>query len=236
MTVARTATSASPASPWPDRRRIAVVTDPPDGWFAPHAEALTHRLRARGHDACSVSRQEEVPAGDIAFYLSCTRLTPPGLLARNRWNLVVHASALPRGRGFSPLAWQVLEGRNDIPLTMITMAREADAGDIVMQRHLRFRGHELNDEMRARMGAEITGMCFELATAPAPPVVRPQEGEPSHYPRRRPADSRLDPHRTLADQFDLLRTVDNDRYPAFFDLRGHRYVLKIHRQHEGEEG
>ena len=33
--------------------------------------------------------------------------------------------------------------------------------------------------------------------------------------------------RTLAEQFNLLRTVDNTRYPAFFDLQGHRYRLHI---------
>jgi methionyl-tRNA formyltransferase len=55
----------------------------------------------------------------------------------------------------------------------------------------------------------------------------PQAGEPTWYARRRAADSRLDPDRTLAQQFDLLRVVDNDRYPAFFDLRGHRYRLRI---------
>jgi hypothetical protein len=31
----------------------------------------------------------------------------------------------------------------------------------------------------------------------------------------------------LSAQFDLLRTVDNDKYPAWFELRGARYVLKI---------
>ena len=25
----------------------------------------------------------------------------------------------------------------------------------------------------------------------------------------------------------LVRTVDNERYPAFFELRGHRYVVRI---------
>ncbi|OAN76626.1 hypothetical protein A8B78_01780 [Jannaschia sp. EhC01] len=192
-------------------------------------------MNAAGHDAQTFDKQADVREGDIAFYLSCTGLTPPNLLARNAWNLVVHASDLPQGRGFSPLVWQVLEGRNDIPLTMITMAEAADAGDIVMQRHLTFQGHELNDEMRTRMGDAIVDMCVDLVTAPTPPTSRAQEGEPSWYDRRRADDSRLDVNKTLAEQFDLLRVVDNDRYPAFFDHRGHRYTLKIERQEEASE-
>jgi hypothetical protein len=35
------------------------------------------------------------------------------------------------------------------------------------------------------------------------------------------------PNRSLAEQCDLLRMVDNDRFPAFFDYRGRGYVLRI---------
>ena len=55
----------------------------------------------------------------------------------------------------------------------------------------------------------------------------PQTGEASYYRRRRPADSQLAPERTLAEQFDLLRVVDNNCYPAFFEWRGRRYQLQI---------
>lgn len=142
---------------------------------------------------------------------------------------MVHASDPPKGRGFSPLVWQVLEGIDDIPLSMITMAEGADEGDIVMSRMLSFGGHELNEEMRDAIGDAIVQMCLELCAAPLPPKSRAQQGEPTRYSRRRAADSQLDPDRSIAEQFALLRVVDNERYPAFFDLHGHRYILKIKR-------
>jgi methionyl-tRNA formyltransferase len=37
----------------------------------------------------------------------------------------------------------------------------------------------------------------------------------------------LDPQKSLAEQFNILRVVDNDRYPAFFEWNGRRYNLKI---------
>lgn len=213
---------------WPNKKKISVIVDPP-GWFTSYAEDIVTKLRESGHDARLVDRQAEAIKGDIAFYLSCTGLTPAEGLARNDWNIVVHASDLPQGRGFSPLVWQVLEGRNDIPLSMILMADAADAGDILMQRSIAFSGHELNDEMRDTMGRAISEMCVDLANSHEPPKLRAQEGIPSWYPRRKSEDSQLDPHRTIAEQFALLRVVDNDRYPAFFDLHGQRYTLKIER-------
>ena len=56
---------------------------------------------------------------------------------------------------------------------------------------------------------------------------QPQHGEASHYRRRRPADSQLDPEHSLAEQFNLLRVVDNQCYPAFFHWRGRRFVLQV---------
>lgn len=54
-----------------------------------------------------------------------------------------------------------------------------------------------------------------------------QFGEPIHYSRRRPADSQLDPERSLAEQFNLLRVGDDQSYPAFFHLGGRRYSVQI---------
>jgi methionyl-tRNA formyltransferase len=206
--------------------RVTVVVDCP-GWFDEFAQLLVERLRDRNHDSTFARSHEEIRSGDVAFYLSCTRITPPEVLALNRLNLVVHASKLPRGRGFSPLVWQVLEGKNSIPLTMIEAAEPVDSGPIHMTSEIQFSGHELNSEMRDVMGQEIVAMCLGYIDGAGYPTPVEQVGEPTFYRRRRSSDSRLDPDRTLGEQFDLLRVVDNERYPAFFDFRGRRFVLRI---------
>jgi len=61
------------------------------------------------------------------------------------------------------------------------------------------------------------------------------ERPPSYYRRRTPDDSRLDPSRSIAEQFDLLRVADPQRFPAFFDLRGHRYVVRIEKAGAADE-
>ncbi len=215
---------------WSRPRAVTVCVDTP-GWFDPFAEQLVEKAAAGGDIARFVRKADEVQSGGVAFYLSCLKITPSEVLARNPHNIVVHASALPQGRGFSPVVWQVLDGKAEIPISMIFAAEQVDSGDIIMVDALRLQGHELNDEIRDGLGTRIVDMCLAYLAQPAPPGGRPQQGEPSWYPRRRAADSRLDPDRSIAEQFDLLRVVDNDRYPAFFDHRGHRYVLRIEREH-----
>ena len=55
-------------------------------------------------------------------------------------------------------------------------------------------------------------------------AAKPQYGEASHYPRRRAADSQLDPELFLEEQFNLLRVVDNQLYLAVFQWRGPRWI------------
>ena len=61
-------------------------------------------------------------------------------------------------------------------------------------------------------------------------TARPQAGEQTHYRRRRPADSQLDPECSLVEQFNLLRVVDNQHYPAFFHWRGQSFRIHVFRK------
>ena len=49
----------------------------------------------------------------------------------------------------------------------------------------------------------------------------------AHYPRRTPDDSNVNIHKSLAEQFDLIRVADPERYPAFFEFRGRKYICRL---------
>ncbi len=211
---------------WVKPRRISVVVDNPS-WFLPYAETLVTAACADGDHAILCRSLEEVREGAVAFYLSCLHVTPAVVLRRNRLNVVVHASDLPKGRGFSPLSWQVEEGKNDITVCLFEATEELDAGPIVYREIMHFEGHELLTEMRD-VGARLyVDLCLRLLAEPSPPEGVPQRGEPTFYPRRTNQNNRLDPNKSLAEQFNKLRVSDNERFPAFFDWRDHRYIIRI---------
>lgn len=216
----------SPPSWWHRPRQITVLVDNPS-WVLPYAERIVQQTREAGDDATLARSHDEVGTGVVAIFLGCVRLSPPEVLARNRRNLVIHESDLPRGRGFAPLTWQVLEGRHDIPVCLLEAGDVADGGPIIYREHLHFQGNELIPEMREALGGLYERMIARYLAAPVPPEGTAQQGDTTSYRRRHPRDSALDPGKTLAEQFDLLRVVDNERYPAFFDHRGRRYRLQI---------
>lgn len=207
---------------------VSILSDA-DSWMEPWLERLAGELSAAGHSVTRIHEPAELPEGDLAFFLSLGRLVSPALLRRHVHNLVVHASALPRGRGWSPLTWQILEGATRIPVTLLEAAPGVDAGPVYATGTLEFAGGELLDELHAVLAEETLKLCHDFV-ARYPMVAaeaRAQCGDATFYSRRRPADSRIDPDKTIREQFNLLRVCDASRYPAFFDHAGRRYAITL---------
>lgn len=173
-----------------------------------------------------VSSAKEANGGDLLLLVSCTEKIPSEVRSKYARVLVIHESALPKGRGWSPFAWQILEGANEITISLLEAAEEIDAGDILRQVTVQFDGTELSDELntirdQARIGlAQWAVENFEDAKGVK------QKGEPTFYKRRYPRDSKIDVNRPLAEQFELLRIVE-PRFPAYFEMRGCFYELSV---------
>jgi len=209
--------------------KILILTSP-DQWFIPYAKQLQGKLPESNllYDHSGI---DEVY--DIVYILSYHKIIPMEQLAANRHNIVIHASALPKGKGWAPMFWQVLEEKNEIPFTMFEASSGVDDGDIYMQEILHLTGYELNDALRDKQANFIIEMCLKfIKNYEKYKSVKAQNGEESFYSKRSVKDSELDVDKTIKEQFNLLRIVSNDDYPAFFEIDGHKYILKIEKASE----
>lgn len=196
-------------------------------WAARHAAA---------HEMSLLRAARECPGGDVLFLVSCTEIVRPEVRTLYRHAVVLHASDLPAGRGWSPHIWDVVEGRTHLTLSMLAVADPFDTGDVWQKRRIELDGTELYDEINRKVfDAEIELMDWLLANADGTRPV-PQTGTPSVRRRRTPEDSRVDPARSIETQFDLLRVCDPERFPAFFDLRGARYEIVLRKVRSPGEG
>jgi len=210
------------------RLSIAVCSDA-DSWLNDVIPPLLLPWLAAGHRCAWAHRADHLPAGDICFYLGYGRIVGRRTRDRYRHNLVVHESALPHGRGWSPMTWQVLEGASRIPVTLLEAVDEVDAGAILWQTWMDLDGTELVDDLRCKQAVATHDLCraFVANDPESADWGAQQHGTPTWYDRRRPPNSALAIDLPLKDQFNLLRVVDNDRYPAFFRFRETVYRLSI---------
>lgn len=169
----------------------------------------------------------DVTGIDVLFILGYTKILPEKFLASNGLNLVIHESALPLGRGFSPVQWQILEGSNEIPVCLIEAASPVDSGEIYGTTSIKLDGHELMPEIRlAQANATKELIISFLSKFPECSKIV-QTGNATHYRRRSREDDRLEPDKTIKAQFNQLRIADNELYPAYFEIDGVRYLLRI---------
>ena len=207
---------------------ISICSDA-SSWINDTAASLIRDWVAAGHDLCWAHDAEALPGGDICFFLSYGKIVGAEILARYKNCLVVHASELPKGRGWSPASWLILEGEHRIPVTLFEAVDQVDAGKIYLQEWITLIGTELVEDWRNLL-AEATAHLTEKFVASYPEVLstaRAQSGQTTFYRRRRAEDSRLSVDQSLGEQFRLLQIVDNDSYPAFFEWMGQEYVLHV---------
>lgn len=211
---------------------IDILTDNPKSWIVPPTEAICVELCRMGLRARRVQSHSELEGGDILILLGCETILPSRLRAKYRHSLVVHESDLPHGKGWSPMTWQVLEGKNRIPVRLIEAVDKVDSGVIHGETEIELEGHELVEELRVKQAMATRNLIVDFVSRYPNLSPKEQSGVESFYPRRTAADSELDVDRTIREQFNLLRVVDNDRYPAFFRINGKKYVLRIEKESE----
>ena len=205
--------------------RVAFLFDPTNCWIAQHLpKYIGDSTKFEFHE---IYDERKVRDFDIVFVLGYTKILKGEILQSNNLLLVVHESDLPRGRGFSPMQWQVLEGVKNITVCLLEVSDEVDTGDIYDKMILSLDGSELYRELRSKQ-AEVTFQLIKrfLSNYPNYNVLQ-QVGEPTFYRRRSPYASKLNADETIRDQFNLLRVCNNKDWPAFFELEGVTYTLKI---------
>jgi len=187
------------------------------------------------HEIELIHDKEELSQGDILFLVSCSQLISEESRQKYRIALVLHASDLPKGRGWSPHIWSIVNGASEVTVCILEANDPVDSGDVWLRKKIEFEGHELLLEINDKLFLAELELMSQVVQSFNQITPEPQVGELGLYMKKRtPEDSQIDPFKTIDEQFNLLRVVDSERYPAFMDYRGKRYLLKIEKDESFE--
>ena len=127
------------------------------------------------------------------------------------------------------MSWQILEGKNKVVISLIEADISVDSGDIYIQELIELNNDELVDDWRELQASKTINLCMKWIHN-YPDIIsnkRIQKGDDSFYRKRTKSDSELDINQTIKEQFDKLRIVDNNKYPAFFLINKKIYTIRI---------
>jgi methionyl-tRNA formyltransferase len=210
-------------------KKVAVLTSK-NSWFVPYAKQFIKILKKKRLSAKLFFDHENISEEfEIVFILSYFKIIPKEFLLKRKHNLVVHESDLPKGKGWAPLFWQILEGKNEIPIVLIEAFERMDEGVIYIKDSILYEGHELHDEIREKQAKKTMDLCLRFIEEYENLKPIKQLGKGTIYKKRTTFDSELDINKTIKEQFNLLRIVNNEEFPAFFYHKGQRYIMKIYK-------
>jgi methionyl-tRNA formyltransferase len=187
-----------------------------------------------GQFAEIVRTSDQAKGGDICFLVSCTEILPKEFMQRYKHVLVIHASDLPKGRGWSPHIWGIIKGQEELTLSLLEASEKVDSGDIWHKsvHHIPkyFLYHEIIEVInKAHIDLIDYAVKHHLTIDPLPQDLKIT---PTYFSKRTPADSEILVHESIASQFDLLRVCDKDRFPSFFYLHGKKFKITIEHSDE----
>ena len=176
-------------------------------------------------------------SGEFLFLVSCTDIINQEIRSRFNHCLVLHASDLPKGRGWSPHIWDIVNCNNVLTLSLLEAEDKVDSGRIWLKTKIHLDGTELFDEINQKLfTAEL--QLIQKAVYEHDLITTYEQDtkvEPYYFPKRLPEDSRINPNESIASQFNLLRVCDSERFPAFFELNGQRYAIKLEKVETSNE-
>lgn len=104
-------------------------------------------------------------APDLIVVAAYGRILPDEMLAYPSMGCInVHSSLLPKFRGAAPINWAILTGERVTGVTVMHMAHDLDAGDIILQRETPIGPDETADALYDRL-AEMGGALVVEAVA-----------------------------------------------------------------------
>ena len=208
-------------------KKILILTEKND-WFYRYAISLSRQLNSKGYVSKVISdHRKEKKKNDVAFILSYYKLVDQNFLEKNKFNIVIHESNLPRGKGWAPLFWQIIEGKNTIDFTVFEVDKSIDGGDFYFKEKMHLKGHELYDEIRDLQAKMRIKCCMKLLRNFKKLKLKKQRGISTYYRKRNKEDAEININKTIKSQFNLLRSVDNNNFPAFFNYKNNKYIIKI---------
>lgn len=139
---------------------------------------------------------------DMIVVAAYGKILPESILQIPPYGCInVHSSLLPKYRGAAPIQWAILNGERETGVTIMHMAKELDAGDIIQWEKTEIGSDETAEELHNRlmeMGAQVLLRSIEAIEAGAATRTKQDASLSSYAPMLTRALSPIDFTRSAA--------------------------------------
>lgn len=146
---------------------------------------------------------------DLVVTAAYGQILPESILQKPKFGCInVHASLLPKYRGGAPIHWALINGEKETGITIMYMAKEMDAGDILAQRSIPIAKDDHVGSLHDRLSLLGAEMIKDILPAIFKGEVKavPQNHQQATYAYNiRPEDEWIDWNRTADEIYNHVR-------------------------------
>ncbi|MBI4515784.1 MAG: methionyl-tRNA formyltransferase [Deltaproteobacteria bacterium] len=218
-----------------DGHQVAAVYCPPDTGAKPDpvkARALALDIPVRQHQSlkrAEVRREFQELAADLAVLAYVTQIVPQSVFEVPRLgSICFHPSLLPRYRGGSAIAWQIIKGETQSGVSVFWVDAGIDTGPILLQKTAAIDPDDTAGSLYFNqlfaVGVEAVMESVQLIAAGSAPRVAQDESLATYDPLCRDEHAAIDWARPLRQVYNLIRGCDPQ--PGAYTLfNGHKLRL-----------
>ena len=169
------------------------------------------------HDLSNIEKYKP----DYIFVINWRTLFDDKLLNMSKYGVIgIHASDLPKYRGFSPINWAIINGENKIGISIFYLDKEVDSGNIIKKNYIDILENDdiasVIEKVKEKYIDMFRGLLSNLKSIKS----ISQKGEITYTSKRRPEDGMIDFNlKDSLDIYNLIRALKHPYPMAFFKYK-----------------
>ena len=202
-----------------------------NSWANNYKKYIKFRLSKFAKKICFINNHKKIGRNSyVNIIFSYFHLIERKYLDTARYNIVPHGSDLPKGKGMSPITWQILEGKKEITFSLFEASNEIDNGNIYLKKKIKIPEYFLFKEIKElqlKTNLDLIEIFLKKLIKNKSLKAKKQKGKSTFYKKRDSLDQEIDINKSLKSQINLLRTSDNRFYPPFFKYKNKKFKITI---------
>ena len=160
-------------------KKVSILVDH-KSWILKYARLLFKEIKKLNYSVTFARKHSEIKKGDILFILGCKNLLNKSVLIKNKFNLVIHESNLPKGKGMNPVSNQILKKKKKIICSMFNATQKMDNGPIVLKDSFEVKKNDFYEDWRLKQGMTTIKMCLKFLNLKSI-VLKKQKGKSTYF-------------------------------------------------------
>ena len=209
------------------KKKIIFLLDKKNNWMAKYLLKDKFYKNIKKYDLKIKYKLKIDEKAEIVFLLGYTSRFKVTQNQNIKNIFLVHESNLPKGRGWSPIRYQLLDNKEKIKCCLISCQDPIDSGDIYEVGTLNIKKTDLYDDIKIKQ-YKITMLLIKRLLDKYPHIKsKKQVGKITWYKKLSSKDDELDINKSLSSQFNKIRSTDYNNHQNYFYLNNQKFFLRI---------